>query len=361
MQDNTGLTGTAVLERSGAPVGQPEPSVEGQNGTAVWDVLIIGAGPAGLAAALYSARAMRKTLVVEKELPGGQIATTSEVEDYPGIEMTTGPELSLLMMQHAEKFGAEFEIGTEVTAVDFSQVTKRVTTLDGRVIEAKSVIIATGAAPRRLGVEGEKLLAGQGVSYCAVCDGPFFRDKHVAVVGGGDAAFDEALYLTKYASKVTIIHRRHEFRAQAVLVDRAKKNPNVEFITGAVVERINGLGGLESLTLRDLKTDTTSDLPIGGVFVYIGNIPNTGMFEQCVTVDDNGYIEADANMAADCDGVFVAGDVRKSPLKQVVTAGSDGSIAALTADKYLDDLEAGLSPDEAEADATNPSTWRESY
>jgi thioredoxin reductase (NADPH) len=343
------------------PTAQSEPGVDAQNGNVVWDVLIIGAGPAGLAAALYAARAMRRTLVLEKEMPGGQIATTSEVEDYPGIELTTGPELSMLMMQHAEKFGAEFDIGTEVTTVDFSRTKKRVTTLDGRVIEARSVIIATGAAPRRLGVEGEKLLAGQGVSYCAVCDGPFFRDKHVAVVGGGDAAFDEALYLTKYASKVTIIHRRDEFRAQAVLVDRARNNPKVEFITSAVVERINRPGGLESLTLRDLKSHTIFDLPVGGVFVYIGNIPNTAMFQTCVTVDENGYIEADANMAADCDGVFVAGDVRKSPLKQVVTAGSDGSIAALTADKYLDDLEAGLSPDEAEADATDPSTWRESY
>jgi thioredoxin reductase (NADPH) len=335
--------------------------MEQSNGSVVWDVLIIGAGPAGLAAALYAARAMRKTLVLEKELPGGQIATTSEVEDYPGIEMTTGPELSLLMMQHAEKFGAVFDIGAEVTAVDFSQMKKKVTALDGRVIEARSVIIATGAAPRRLGVEGEKLLAGQGVSYCAVCDGPFFRDKHVAVVGGGDAAFDEALYLTKYASQVTIIHRRAEFRAQAVLVDRAKRNPKIDFITSAVVERINGPDGLASLTLRDLTADSTFDLPIGGVFVYIGNIPNTELFKHCVTLDENGYIEADPNMAADCDGVFVAGDVRKSPLKQVVTAGSDGSIAALTADKYLDDLEAGLSPAQAEADATDPGTWRESY
>lgn len=340
-----------------------------QNGDVIWDVLIIGGGPAGLAAALYAARAMRKTLVLEREMPGGQIATTSEVEDYPGIEMTTGPELSTMMMTHAEKFGAVMEIGTEVTDVDFTGAVKRVRASDGathRVIKARSVIIATGAAARKLGVPGEKELAGHGVSYCAVCDGPFFRDRHLAVAGGGDAAFDEALYLTKYASKVSIIHRRDEFRAQKVLVDRAKANPKIEFITSTVVEQIhgteeNGVKRLASLRLRNLKTDDTYDFPVGGLFVYIGNIPNTEMFRECVDIDQNGYIRVDATMATDCDGVFVAGDVRKSPLKQIVTAASDGSIAALTADKYLDDLEAGMSPHEAEEDATNPETWPESY
>jgi thioredoxin reductase (NADPH) len=336
------------------------------NGDTIWDILIIGGGPAGLAAALYAARAMRKTLVVEKEMPGGQIATTSEVEDYPGIEMTTGPELSTMMMAHAEKFGAVMEIGTEVTEVDFAGVVKKAGTSDGRTIKAKSVIIATGAAARKLGVPGERELGGYGVSYCAVCDGPFFRDRHLAVVGGGDAAFDEALYLTKYASKVTVIHRRDEYRAQKVLVDRARANPKIELVTSTVVERVNGeqqngVSRLTSLTLRNLKTDDTYDFPVGGLFVYIGNIPNTAIFRQCVDIDENGYIRVDANMATDCDGVFVAGDVRKSPLKQIVTAASDGSIAALTADKYLDDLEAGMSPQEAEADATHPHGWPESY
>lgn len=335
--------------------------MEELNGNTVWDVIIIGGGPAGLAAALYSARAMRKTLVLESTMPGGQIATTSEVEDYPGIEMTTGPELSDMMMSHAQKFGAEVAIGEEVTAVDFSDVIKKIQTGDGKTLQAKAVIIATGAAPRTLNVPGEDELRGQGVSYCAVCDGPFFRNKHVAVVGGGDAAFDEGLYLTKYASKVTIIHRRDEFRAQKVLVDRAQANPKVEFVLSTVVERVNTPEKLESLTLKNLQTGETYDLPIEGVFVYIGNIPNTSMFGECVTMDANGYIEVDANMATDCDGVFVAGDVRKSPLKQVVTAGADGSIAALTADKYLDDLEEGMEPDEAERDATDPEKWPEAY
>lgn len=337
-----------------------------ENHNEIWDVLIIGGGPAGLAAALYAARAMRKTLVLEKEMPGGQIATTSEVEDYPGIEMTTGPELSMMMMQHAEKFGAVMEIGEEVEDVDLRGKVKKVTTSSGKTIQAKAVIIATGAAPRTLGVPGEDQLRGRGVSYCAVCDGPFFRDRHVAVVGGGDAAFDEALYLTKYASKVSIIHRRDEFRAQKVLIDRAKANPKIDFITSSTVTTMNGAeaggaGSLRSATIKNLKTDDTYDLPLGGLFVYVGNIPNTGLFKHCVTLDEHGYIEVDANMATQCPGLFVAGDVRKSPLKQIVTAGADGSIAALTADKYLDDLAAGMSPYDAEVEATNTASWRESY
>lgn len=331
------------------------------NGDTVWDVLIIGGGPAGLAAALYAARAMRKTIVLEKEMPGGQIATTSEVEDYPGIEMTTGPELSMMMMQHAEKFGAVMSIGDEVTDVDFSGPIKKVMTADGREIKGRAVIISTGAAPRTLGVPGEDELRGRGVSYCAVCDGPFFRDRHVAVVGGGDAAFDEALYLTKYASRVTIIHRRDEFRAQRVLVARAEKSERIEFITSTVVDEVNGNGKVASLTLRNLKTNDRYDFPIDGLFVYIGNIPNTEMFKTCVNIDQNGYIEVDENMATDCPGVYVAGDVRKNPLKQVVTAAADGSIAALTADKYLDDLAEHMSPEQAQEDATSPETWRESY
>jgi thioredoxin reductase (NADPH) len=343
------------------PVTSPEATPETLDGDPTWDILIIGAGPAGLAAALYAARAMRKTVVLEKALPGGQIATTSEVEDYPGIEMTTGPELSMMMMQHAEKFGAEMVIGEEVVDVDFREPIKIVRTDVGKTYRAKSVIIATGAEYRKLGVPGERELGGRGVSYCAVCDGPFFKERHLAVVGGGDAAFDEALYLTKYASKVTIIHRRDEFRAQKVLVDRASRNPKVEFILNTVVEKVNGNGAVDGLTLRNLKSGEIFDLAIGGVFVYIGNTPATRLFEACIKMDDNGYFEVDPNMATGVPGVFVAGDVRKSPLKQVVTAGSDGSIAALTADKYLDDLEQGMTPDEAEAEAESPESWRESY
>ena len=331
------------------------------NGDMIWDVLIIGGGPAGMAAALYAARAMRSALVLEREMPGGQIATTSEVEDYPGIKMTTGPELSMMMMEHAQNFNAEFSIGDEVSEVDFSGTIKKVCTTDGKVYRARAIIIATGAAPRTLQVPGEDALRGQGVSYCAVCDGPFFRDREVAVVGGGDAALDEALYLTKYASKVTIIHRRDEFRAQRVLVDRARKNPKIEFITSAVVERVNGESKVESVTVRELKDDRVYDLPLTGLFVYVGNIPNTKMFGACVEVDANGYIEVDENMATGCAGVYVAGDVRKNPLKQVVTAAADGSIAALTADKYLDHLAERESPEEAEQDAENPDTWPTQY
>ncbi|HZU11378.1 MAG TPA: thioredoxin-disulfide reductase [Chloroflexota bacterium] len=327
----------------------------------IWDVVIIGGGPAGLAAALYSARAMRSTLVLEKEMPGGQIATTSEVEDYPGIPMTTGPELSMLMMEHAQRFGAQVEIGEEVTDVDLQEKIKRLRTYSGKTFLTKTIIIATGAAPRTLGVPGEDKLRGRGVSYCAVCDGPFFRHRPVAVIGGGDAAFDEALYLTKYASEVILIHRRDEFRAQRVLVDRARANPKMRFILDTVVEKINGDDSLESATLRNLKTGETQDLPLGGLFVYIGNIPNTSLFRTYVTEDENGYIQVDEAMATECPGVFVAGDVRKSPLKQIVTAAADGSIAALTADKYLDNLAEELTPEEALAYADSPASWEDSY
>jgi thioredoxin reductase (NADPH) len=335
--------------------------MEVSNGDTIWDVLIIGGGPAGLAAALYSARAMRSTLVLEREMPGGQIATTSEVEDYPGIEMTTGPELSLMMMQHAQKFGAEVSIGDDVVEVDLRKSPKELRTSDGKTIRGKTVIIATGAAPRTLGVPGEDAMRGQGVSYCAVCDGPFFRNRHVAVVGGGDAAFDEGLYLTKYASKVTIIHRRDEFRAQKLLVDRARSNPKIDFLTSTIIERVNGDGGVESVTVRNLKTDEVFDLPLGGLFIYVGNIPNTGMFGDGVEVDENGFIQVDETMATACPGVYVAGDVRKNPLKQVVTAAADGSIAALSADKYIDNLEADMNPIHAEREAERAETWETAY
>lgn len=332
----------------------------------IWDVLIIGAGPAGLAAALYSARALRSTLVLEAQLlPGGQIGTTGDVEDYPGFIHTTGPELSMLMKDHAEHFGARVEFGQQVVAVDLPPKVKTISAKtafgEERTYKSRTVIVATGAAPRTLGVPGEDPLRGRGVSYCAVCDGPFFRDKHVAVIGGGDAAFDEGLYLTKYASRVTIIHRRDVFRAQKLLVDRARGNSKVDFIVDTVVDRINGNGSLESIDIRNLKTEAAQRLELGGLFVYIGSDPNTEIFSSCISVDRQGYIDTDPNMATDCDGVFVAGDVRRSPLKQVVTAGSDGSIAALTADKYLDELELGMSPDEAEAIATSRLTWKTEY
>jgi len=270
------------------------------------------------------------------------------------------------MQTHAEHFGATIEFGQEVVETDFTDPRVKIVHTksvygEEKEYRSKTVIIATGAAPRTLGVPGEDLLRGKGVSYCAVCDGPFFRDRHVAVAGGGDAAFDEGLYLTKYASRVTIIHRRDTFRAQKLLVDRASKNPKIDFIMDTVIDRINGEDKLESVELRNVKTGETSTLELGGLFVYIGSDPNTGMFKSCISVDRMGFVDTDDNMATDCDGVFVAGDVRRSPLKQVVTAGADGSIAALTADKYLDLLEAGDTPDEAEAIATSKATWKTEY
>jgi thioredoxin reductase (NADPH) len=298
------------------------------------DLVIIGGGPAGLTAGLYASRARLKTVLLERGIPGGQIALTNVVENYPGIESISGMELAEAMQKQAQKFGMELEFFT-VDHVDLGGKIKRISNEYGTEFTAKAVIIATGADHSKLHVPGEEEFAGRGVSYCAVCDGSFFRDKHVAVIGGGDSAVDEGLYLTRLASKVTVIHRRDQLRAERILQEQAFANPKMEFIWDTTVERFDGDEDLRSLHLRHLKTNEQSDLPVDGAFVYVGLVPNTGFLKGAILLDAQGYIETDEKMATSVPGVYAVGDIRRGTLRQVVTAAADGAIAAMQVEKHI--------------------------
>lgn len=307
----------------------------------VYDVIIIGAGPAGLAAGLYASRARLNTLIIEKEGDGGQIATTDEVANYPGsIENASGPSLIARMVDQVNEFGAK-KINDEIKSVELEGEIK---VLKGAKEEykGKTVIIATGAVPRPIGCPGEKELTGRGVSYCATCDAAFFEDLEVYVVGGGDTAVEEGMYLTKFARKVTIIHRRDELRAAKSIQEKAFKNEKMEFMWDSVVTELKGDGILESMVVKNVKTgeerEILADEDDGtfGVFVFIGFNPATKMFEGIIDMED-GYIRTDENMKTNIPGVFAAGDNRVKSLRQVVTATADGAIAAVQAEKYINE------------------------
>lgn len=301
-------------------------------------VIILGSGPAGLAAALYAARAELSPLVLTGIEIGGQAATTSVIENYPGFpEGVGGNELADLFSKNAEKFGARFEYDS-VTSVDLSQRPFKLTTY-GKQFSAQTLIIATGASPNKLNVPGEKELTGRGVSYCATCDGWFFKDKKVAVVGGGDSALEEGLFLTRYASSVTIIHRRDELRAGALLQKRAMNHPKIAFIWDTVVEKINGTDALTSLTLKNKKTGATSDFLADGLFVFIGHSPNTTLFNNAIKMDEKGYLETDKLMQTSVAGVFAAGEVTDSVYRQVVTSAGMGAAAAIQATRFIESEE----------------------
>ena len=310
----------------------------------VYDVIIIGAGPGGLTAGLYAGRAKLSTLIIEKGQDGGQIATTDEIENYPGqnLEGETGPSLSERMAKQCEKFGCE-RVNDSIRSADFSGEIKKVTgTKD--TYEGKTVIIATGANPRPIGCAGEQEFAGRGVSYCATCDANFFQGLEVFVVGGGDAAVEEAMYLTKFARKVTVIHRRDELRAAKSIQERAFRNDKLFFLWDSVVEELGGDGLLQKLTVRNVKTGelTTYEADekdgLFGVFGFIGRIPNTELFRECgLTLNEAGYIPTDEEMHTNLDGVFAVGDIRVKSLRQVVTAAADGAIAAVQAEKYINE------------------------
>ena len=300
-----------------------------------YDLVIIGGGPAGLSAGLYAARARLSTLILEKEIVGGQMATTELIENYPGFsEGSSGIELADKMRAQAERFGAEIELA-EAAAADFSGKDKIVRTSNGE-LSGRAVIIATGRRPQMLNVPGESDLRGRGVSYCATCDGPFFRDKRVAVVGGGNSAVEEALYLTRFASEVTVIHRRDALRADRILQERAFSIEKVRFAWNSVVASIEGEGKVESVSIKDVKTGETSSLPVDGVFIYVGSLPNTEIFEGQIELDERGYVIVDADLATSAPGVFAAGDVHVGPVKQVATAVGDGALAAISAGRYLE-------------------------
>jgi len=301
-----------------------------------YDVAIIGGGPAGLSAAIYAARGGLKTVLFEKALIGGQIVVTAEVENYPGFEQNvTGFDIIEKMQQQAEKFGTDIKL-EEVKAIGLEGLCKIIETLKG-TYKVQSVIIATGAHPRKLAVPGEEKFTGRGVSYCATCDGALYRNKIVAVVGGGDSAVEEAIFLTKFAKKVYVIHRRDELRAVKIVQDRAVKNEKLEFVLDTVVQAIEGEDFVEKLVIFNKKTNNVSELQVDGVFIYVGIIPSSDLVESRVDFDSQGFIITDDSMHTELPGVYAAGDVTQKVLRQVVTACSDGATAAFSAEKWIEE------------------------
>jgi thioredoxin reductase (NADPH) len=302
------------------------------------NVIIVGSGPAGLTAAIYTARANLRPLVFTGNEIGGQVSITNEVENYPGFpEGLTGPELVEKFQKQAERFGTRIEY-TEVTEVDFEVQPFRVKTYDNEY-QAKAIIIATGASPRKLGVPGEAELTGRGVSYCATCDGFFFRDKEVAVIGGGDSALEEGVFLTKFANRVRIIHRRDELRAGYALQERAKRNQKIEFVWDTVVTEINGNGAVESIQIKNVKTGEASTLKADGVFIYIGHYPNSHLFKDKLDLDERGYLITGRNTRTSVPGVFAAGEIADPVFRQVVSSAGEGCKAAIQVERYLAALE----------------------
>ncbi|MGX7106237.1 thioredoxin-disulfide reductase [Hutsoniella sourekii] len=300
------------------------------------DVIIVGAGPGGMTAALYASRANLETLVIEQGAPGGELLNTSEVENYPGFSAISGTELAMKMYDSSTAFGAEHTYG-KVDRIEVDGSTKYVYSGD-QVYTAPVVIIATGSYNRELNVPGEKELAGRGVSYCAVCDGFFFKDKHLVVVGGGDSAVEEGHYLTQFASRVTIIHRRDQLRAQKILQDRAFSNDKIDFVWDSVVEEIMGNDQVEAVSIRNVKTGQESLLKTDGVFVYVGVIPNSQLVQGLEITDPEGWIITNEQMETSIPGLYAIGDVRQKYLRQVATAVGDGSIAGQKAYEYIESL-----------------------
>ena len=319
------------------------------------ELVIIGAGPAGMSAAIYGRRAGLDVLVLERGATGGQINITDEIENYPGVAHATGPEIGEMLKNHALKFN------TEIRMIDSSKVELRgdkkivITTKNKEVneIEAEAIIVATGAHFKRLGCEGEAEHIGQGVSFCAVCDGAFFEDLEVAVVGGGNTAVEEGAYLTKFASKVYIIHRRDEFRADRAAIAQALANPKIQPIYNTVVEKIEGDGMVENLVLKNVKTGEISNLPVSGVFMFVGQEPDDDCVKGLVKAEKGGWIITNDQMETSVEGIFAAGDVRSKYLRQVITAAADGAVAAMAASSYINEQlhlrSTLLEPDEVKA------------
>jgi len=305
----------------------------------IYDLIIIGAGPAGMTSAIYASRAGLDVIMLEKGAPGGQMLNTYEVENYTGFDKITGPDLSMKMFEHTQKLGVEYAYGN-VTGIKEDGSFKIVKTDDEEFV-SKAVIISTGTVNRRLGAKGEEKLAGRGISWCAICDGAFFRDKDVVVVGGGNSALEEALYLTGIARKVTIIHRRQGFRAEKVVEDRVKKNEKIVLELDQVIEAFNETDGkLTSVTVKNVKTEKLKEIICDGAFIYIGQDPVSAMFKDIVKLNKQGFIITNDNMETSCKGVYAAGDVCEKELRQIITATSDGAIASQNALKYIESLKA---------------------
>jgi len=310
----------------------------------IYDVIILGAGPAGLAAGLYAGRSCLKTLIIEKGQDGGQIAITDDIENYPGcnVEEESGPSLMARFTAQAAKFGAE-RVSDTIKEVQLEGKVKKLIGVNGEY-EGKVVILATGAFPRPIGCKNEGKFVGKGISFCATCDANFFEDFEVYVVGGGDSAVEEAMYLTKFARKVTLIHRRNELRAAKSIQEKAFKNPKMHFIWDTVVDEVDGDELLNKMILKNVKTgelttiEADPDDGLFGLFGFIGMVPNSTLFEGIIDME-RGYIKTDENMHTNIEGVYAAGDIRVKSLRQVVTAAADGAIAAMQAEKYLSEME----------------------
>lgn len=302
-----------------------------------YDLVIIGGGPAGLTAGLYAARARLNVILIEKVVPGGQVITTDWVENYPGFpEGISGPDLVQKMTAQVQKFDLNIETNA-VVSMDLSAAIKKIT-LSDRVITTHAIIIASGASPKKLGVPGEDTFYGKGVSVCATCDGPFFKDRVVAAVGGGDTAVQESIFLTKFAKKVYLIHRRDQLRAEAILQERALANEKIEFLWDSVLTGIQGLTDVEKISVQNLKTGDTKEIAVDGCFIWVGILPNSEFLPEDVELDQYGFIKVDANMQTSVAGVYAAGDVRSTPLRQIVTAVGDAAIAVFSAEHYLQNV-----------------------
>ena len=302
-----------------------------------YDVLILGGGPAGLSAAIYAARGQAKTAVIDISMFGGQPSNYLELENYPALGKIGGYDMMEKFEEHADMFNIDKYPMQEIEKVDLIADTKIIETKDS-IFETKTVIIATGAQARKLGIKGEKEFAGRGVSYCAVCDGAFYKDKTVAVVGGGNAAVEEGAYLTKFANKVYIIHRRDSLRADKIVQQRAFNNDKVEFVFDTIPVEIKGSNNVEELVVKNVKTNEQTELKVDGVFPYIGFTPNVDYINAQLNQDDAGFIITDEYMQTSVKGVYAVGDVRNTPLRQVITAASDGAIAGCFATRYLDEI-----------------------
>lgn len=303
-----------------------------------YDIVILGAGPAGLTAAMYAARDKQTVVVLEKQFPGGYVAITEWVENYPGFfDGIMGADLSEKFYQHAVKFGALIRSGN-ATKIELDGNYKLVHVENReKPIKCKSVVVGFGCEPKRLDVPGENKFYGRGVSFCATCDGSFYKDREVAVIGGGESALEEGMYLTKFASKVHVIHRRDSFRASKITAERAEANEKMDFILDSVVESINGETKVEGLTLKNVKTGETSELKVDGLFIFIGQTANTELVQGIVETDEWGFIIADESTQTSVPGIYVAGDVRTKEYRQITTAVSDGTVAAKNAEKYIND------------------------
>ncbi|MDD9302274.1 MAG: thioredoxin-disulfide reductase [Desulfobacter sp.] len=301
-----------------------------------YDLVIIGAGPAGLTAGLYAARARMKVLLLEKAVPGGQILITDWIENYPGFPQgISGYDLAEKMKDQAVEMGLEIKTA-EVHGLNLGMDTKEIILKD-QSITAKSLIIASGASPRKLGI-GEDKYMGKGISFCATCDGPFFKEKTLVAIGGGDTAVQESIFLTKFAKKVYLVHRRDELRATKILQERAFANDKIEFVWDSVATGVEGFFGIEGVKVKNLKTSEESVIKAEGCFIWVGILPNTEFVKEAVETDEGGFIVADANMQTNVPGVFAVGDVRDTPLRQVSTAVGDGAIAAVSAEHYIENL-----------------------